>query len=198
MTKQIDIKTNCDVSALWQEHKNDLRSFILKRVKDQDLTNDILQDVLIKVYNFCISKSGVKNIRSWLFQIAQNTISDHYRKQSKYTDLDNLNEIVNEEQNAAFNEATNYILPMLDFLPKEYAVPLKLADIDNIKQAEIAKKLNLSLPATKSRIQRARQLLKAEFITCCHFMTDTQGNLISFEIKDSCEPLQRVKKDLQK
>lgn len=130
MTKQIDIKTNCDVPALWQEHKNELRSFILKRVKDQDLTNDILQDVLIKVYNFCITKSGVKNIRSWLFQIAQ--------------------------------------------------------------------KLNLSLPATKSRIQRARQLLKAEFITCCHFKTDTQGNLISFEIKDSCEPLQRVKKDLQK
>ena len=31
-----------------------------------------------------------------------------------------------------------------------------------------------------------------------HFETDTQGNLIFFEIKDSCEPLQKVKKDLQK
>ena len=198
MTMQTEIKTNCDVPALWQEHKNELRNFILKRVKDQDLTNDILQDVLMKVYNFCISKSGVRNIRSWLFQIAQNTITDHYRKQSKLTDLDNLTEIENEDQNIAFSEATNYILPMLDFLPKEYSVPLKLADIDNMKQADIAKKLNLGLPATKSRIQRARQLLKAEFITCCHFETDTQGNLISFEIKDSCEPLQKVKKDLQK
>jgi len=198
MAKQTDIKTNCDVPALWQEHKNELRNFILKRVKDQDLTNDILQDVLMKVYNFCISKSGVRNIRSWLFQIAQNTITDHYRKQSKLTGLVNLNEIETEDQNAAFSEATNYILPMLDFLPKEYAVPLKLADIDNMKQADIAKKLNLGLPATKSRIQRARQLLKAEFITCCHFETDTQGNLISFEIKDSCESLQKVKKDLQK
>jgi RNA polymerase sigma-70 factor (ECF subfamily) len=83
-------------------------------------------------------------------------------------------------------------------LPKEYSVPLKYADIDNMKQADIAQKLNLSLPATKSRIQRARQLLKAEFITCCHFKTDKLGNLISFEIKDSCEPLQKVKKDLQK
>ena len=81
---QKEIKTNCDVPALWQEHKNELRSFILKRVKDQDLTNDILQDVLMKVYNFCMSKSGVRNIRSWLFQIAQNTITDHYRNQSKY------------------------------------------------------------------------------------------------------------------
>jgi RNA polymerase sigma-70 factor (ECF subfamily) len=198
MTIQEEIKTNCDVPALWQEHKNELRNFILKRVKDQDLTNDILQDVLMKVYNFCISKSGVRNIRSWLFQIAQNTITDHYRNQSKFTNLDNLTEIEYEDQNLAFSEATNYILPMLEFLPKEYAVPLKFADIDNIKQSDIAKKLNLSLSATKSRIQRARQLLKAEFITCCHFKTDKQGNLISFKIKDSCEPLQKFKKDLQK
>ena len=198
MEIQKEIKTNCDVPALWQEHKKELRNFILKRVKEEDLTNDILQDVLMKVYNFCISKSGVKNVRSWLFQIAQNTITDHYRKQSKFTNLDNLADIENEDQKIAFSEAANYILPMLDFLPKEYAVPLKFADIDNMKQADIAKKLNLTLPATKSRIQRARQLLKAEFITCCHFETDKQGNLISFEIKDSCEPLQKVKRELQK
>jgi RNA polymerase sigma-70 factor (ECF subfamily) len=198
MEIQKELKTNCDVPALWQEHKKELRNFILKRVKEEDLTNDILQDVLMKVYNFCISKSGVRNIRSWLFQIAQNTITDHYRKQSKFTNLDKLTELENEDQKIAFSEAANYILPMLEFLPKEYAVPLKFADIDNLKQADIAKKLNLTLPATKSRIQRARQLLKAEFITCCHFETDKQGNLISFEIKDSCEPLQKVKRELQK
>ncbi len=198
MKQQTEIKTNCDVPALWQEHKNELRNFILKRVKDQELTNDILQDVLMKVYNFCISKSGVRNIRSWLFQIAQNTITDHYRKQSKFTDLDNLTEIESEDQDIAFSEATNYILPMLEFLPKKYAVPLKLADIDNKKQADVAKKLNLSLSATKSRIQRARQLLKVEFITCCHFETDKQGNLISFEIKESCVPLQKARKNIQK
>lgn len=198
MTEPINIKTNCDVPALWQEHKSELRNFILKRVKDQDLANDILQDVLLKVYNFCISKSGVRNIRSWLFQIAQNTITDNYRKESKFTNLDNFTEIENENPNLAFREATNYILPMLDFLPKEYAIPLKLADIDNMKQAEIAHKLNLTLSATKSRIQRARQLLKAEFITCCHFETGKQGNIISFEIKDNCKPLQKIKKELQK
>ncbi len=198
MKQQNTIRTNCDVPALWQEHKTELRAFILKRVKDQDLANDILQDVLMKVYNFCISKSGVKNIRSWLFQIAQNTIIDHYRRQSKFTGQGDVPETAAEDENSAFKEATDYILPMLGFLPKEYAVPLKLADIDNIKQADIAKKLNLSLPATKSRIQRARQLLKAEFITCCHFETDIQGNIISFAIKDNCEPLQKVKKKLQK
>jgi RNA polymerase sigma-70 factor (ECF subfamily) len=93
MENKTEIRTNCDVTALWQKYKNELRNFILKRVKDQNLTDDIMQDVLMKVYNFCISKSGVKNIRSWLFQIAQNTITDHYRKQSKFTEINNLQEI---------------------------------------------------------------------------------------------------------
>lgn len=198
MTQQTVTKTNCNVPALWQTHKKELWNFILKRVKDHDLANDILQEVLLKVYNFCIAKSGVQNIRSWLFQIAQNAITDHYRKQSKYTDLETIKDLENEEINLAFNEAANYILPLLDFLPAAYAVPLKLADLDNMKQADIAQKLNLTLSATKSRIQRARQLLKAEFVTCCLFETDSQGNLISFDIKESCEPLRKIKKELQK
>jgi RNA polymerase sigma-70 factor (ECF subfamily) len=197
MEKQTEINTKCDVPALWLAHKNELRNFILKRVKDNDLTNDILQDVLMQVYNFCISKSGVRNIRSWLFQIAQNTIIDHYRGQSKFTNEDDLPDIEIEDENLAFKEALNYITPMLDFLPKKYAEPLKLADIDGLKQADIAQKLNMNLSATKTRIQSARQLLKAEFVTCCHFETDKKGKIISFNIKDSCEPLQKVKKELQ-
>jgi RNA polymerase sigma-70 factor, ECF subfamily len=188
--------TNCDVPALWQVHKNELRNYILKRIKDPETTNDILQEVLLKFYNFCIAKSGVKNLRSWLFQIANNTIIDHFRKQSKFTDIEKLSEIESEDQNTSFTEATQYILPILDFLPAEYAVPLRLADIDGMKQADIAAKLNLSLSATKSRIQRARHLLKAEFITCCHFETDALGNIMTFSIKDSCEPLQKIKKDV--
>lgn len=196
MRENPEIKMNCDVPQLWFEHKNELRNFILKRVRDNDLTDDILQDVLIKVYNFCISKSGVSNIRSWLFQIAQNTITDHYRKNSKNISQDIINEIIEEDENSAFSDAINYIKPMLEFLPKEYSEPLKLADIEGLKQAEIAKKLNLTLTATKSRIQRARKLLKAEFITCCNFETDKSGNIISFEIKDSCLPLQKIKNNL--
>ena len=58
---------NCDVPALWLEHKTALKGYIYKRVADEDLVNDILQEVLLKVYNFCLSKSGVRNVRSWLF-----------------------------------------------------------------------------------------------------------------------------------
>lgn len=73
---------NCDVPALWLEHKEALYYFILKRVPDESTAKDISQDVLLKVYNFCCCKSGVRNVRSWLFQIAHNTIADYYQKTS--------------------------------------------------------------------------------------------------------------------
>lgn len=185
---------NCDVPALWLEHKLALKNYIFKRVKDEDLANDILQEVLLKVYSFCLKTSGVKNVKSWLYQIAHNAMIDHFRKEAKNGTLNKEIEMQQEDENLAFKEALEYIMPLIDFLPKKYAVPLKMADIDDMKQAEIAEKLNLSLSATKSRIQRGRNLLKAEFITCCHFETDASGGLLSFEIKDSCTPLQQMKK----
>ena len=184
---------NCDVPALWAEHRLMLKAYILKRIKDRDLAEEILQEVLIKVYSFCLRSSGVKNLKSWLFQIAHNTIIDHYRKQNKIANVE-LPEEVDEDENLAFQDATDFIQPLLKFLPAEYALPLKLSDIEGLKQAEVAEKLNLSLSATKSRIQRARQLLKQEFITCCDLETDVFGNFIFFEVKDSCTPLRYLRK----
>lgn len=186
---------NCNVPNLWQEHQKELKNFIYKRVKDREVVNDISQEVLLKVYTFCQSKSGVRNVRSWLFQIAQNTITDHFRKQAKFSDKD-IPEKPVEDENMAFKDAARFIVPMLEFLPEAYSIPLKLSDIDGVKQADIAKQLGLGLPATKSRIQRARLLLMEEFITCCHFEKDPTGNLILFEIKDSCAPLQKIKKEI--
>lgn len=187
--------TNCDVPELWKEHQKELKNFIVKRVRDRDVANDIHQEVLLKVYNFCMNKSGVRNVRSWLFQIAQNTIIDHYRKQSKFSDRE-IPEKIEENENLAFQEALNFITPILNFLPPEYSEPLKMADVEGMRQSDIAQKLGLSLPATKSRIQRGRQLLMAEFITCCNFEKDAAGNLLSFSIKNSCTPLQKIKKDI--
>jgi RNA polymerase sigma-70 factor, ECF subfamily len=184
-------QANCDVSALWMEHKDALYRFILKRVRDEDLAKDILQDVLMKVYGFCMSKSGVGNVRSWLFQISRNAIIDHVRKFGKMSN--EVPEVMVEEESHAYKEAEEFLLPIIGFLPEKYATPLRMSDIEGMKQAEIADRLGLNLSATKSRIQRARQMLKEEFITCCHLETDAQGNLIGFQVKESCKPLQELK-----
>jgi RNA polymerase sigma-70 factor (ECF subfamily) len=190
MKNHISTPPACDVPALWLQHKTELRNYIHKRVKDTDLTHDILQEVFIKVYSFCLSKSGIRNVRSWLFQIAHNCIIDHYRR--KKIIFSELPDIEQEDENTAFSEVASFVQPLLGFLPRKYALPLKLSDMDGMKQAEVAKKLGLSLTATKSRIQRARQLLKSKFLICLDLETDKDGNLISASVKNSCKPLQEL------
>ncbi len=187
-SKMTKIKKYTDVSSLWSDYKNGLQFYILKKVKDKDISNNLSHEVLMKIYNSCCSNNEIKNIRSWMFQIAHNTTIDYLKKENKFTN--EVPEIFEKDENNSYKEAEELMKPLIELLPEKYAVPLQLADIEEIKQVEVSKKLNLSLTATKSRIQRARKLLKEKIIECCNLELDKKGNLLSLEIKQSCEPLQ--------
>jgi RNA polymerase sigma-70 factor, ECF subfamily len=193
------MKTNCDVPQLWLDHKDALKAYLRKRVDDPDQVNDILQEVLLKVYTFCLSKTGIKNVRSWLFQIAQHALIDTVRNNKRLVKMEEDPELSLEERDSAqeaYQEAVEYILPMINLLPSHYAVPLRLADVEGIKQTEIARQLNLGISATKSRIQRARGMLKDLFAECCQMEMDGQGRLLTFDIKPDCRSLQAYKKNV--
>lgn len=180
----------CNVPDIWLAHQQLLRAFVYQKLKNHDLTDDILQEVLLKVYRFCGSRKGVKNIRPWLFTIARNTIIDHQRLQKKF--IYELPERRQDDDENLYKEAAEFIVPMLNFLPEKYALPLRLSDIERLKQQDIAQKLNLSLTATKSRVQRARVLLKNEFLTCFNLEVDHHGSLVDFKLKPQCLSLQHI------
>jgi len=188
---------NCDVPALWQEHKEALYYYILKRVHDEPTAKDISQEVIIKVYNFCLSKSGVRNVRAWLYQIAHNAIVDYYRKNKRDIATDTFNETAEEEEVSAFKDAAEFILPMINLLPEMYAAPLRMSDVDGKKLKDIAEELGLELNAVKQRVSRARKHLKDVFTECCLMELDEQGRLVSFDIRPDCGVLQRYKKSLE-
>lgn len=188
---------NCDVPALWQEHKEALYFYILKRVHDESTAKDISQEVMIKVYNFCLSKSGIRNVRAWLFQIAQNTITDHYRKHRDIP-TDSFYEAEDEQESSAFKDAAEFILPMVNLLPDTYAVPVRMSDVEGTRLKDIATALNLNLNTVKQRVVRGRKLLRDVFTECCLMELDDQGRLISFDIRPDCGALQRYKKTLEK
>ena len=103
-------------------------------------------------------------------------------------------QIVDQEDDI-YQELSIYIEPLIEFLPEKYAVALQMADIDGLKQQEIADKLNLSLSATKSRIQRARKLLKQEIHTCFHTKEGAKSGLADFNLKESCTTLKNWEKE---
>ena len=184
-----ELKKYSDISSLWLEYKNGLKYYIFKKVKNEEIANDLSHEVLMKVYNSCCSSVNIKNVRSWMFQIAHNTTIDYLKKQNKFTD--NVPENYDNDDYDVYQEANEIVKPLMQLLPEKYAIPLQLSDIEELKQKEVAQKLNLSLTATKSRIQRARNLLKEKIIECGNLEKDEKGNLISLGIRSDGKPIQK-------
>jgi len=184
----------CNLNDVIQNFYNNLKTYLTLRVKNNDLAEDILQEVMLKVTIAHQNNLEVKNLKAWLYQITRNTLVDYYRKNEKpvLKNEDELKDSVYYIQEDSFN-ISDYIIPMIELLPEKYSIPLMLSDIDNITQAEISSKLNLSLSATKMRIQRARKMLYNLFIKCCNIKYDKNGTFVNCEIKDDCIPLINLK-----
>jgi len=113
---------------------------------------------------------------------------NHHKKSNKI--VSDIPEQIEEKNTNEYTEAAKWIDALIDLLPEKYAHPLKLADIQKQKQNEIATELGLSLNATKSRIQRARKLLKDKIQECCLIEINDKGQLEDFSIRLDCDPLQ--------
>ena len=178
----MQIKNYQEVWDIWLSSKDRLHRYVLSKFKDKELAEDITQDVLLKIHKSCCSDNEINNLNSWLFQIAHNASLDRIKKSNREVIFLNSSE---SEENI-WSELSSFLEPLFNCLSEAHAIPLKLSDIDGIKQQEIANQLGLNLSATKSRIQRARNELKEQIKSCYHIELNKNGTPISFELKDNC------------
>lgn len=158
-----------ETPRFWTSFAEPLERYIAKRVKDKMLAEDVLHDVYIKIYSHCkrfefsCEKAGVKNLRSWVFQVCHNTLVDYYKEQSRYFYPQCFNESLRIESPDVCLQKQLPFESLLKMLPQKYSEALTYDLIFSLKQADIAQKMGLSLSATKSRIQRGKQMLLEKF-----------------------------------
>lgn len=161
--------------------RSDVRRFIARRVEPAAL-DDLVQEVFLKVHESASELRDVERLGPWLFRIARNVVIDHLRKRRTrgHTSLDEAHEPSTLEPELNFNEEmAAWFRPMMDLLPEEYRVALQLTEIEGLTQRELADRVGLSLSGTKSRVQRAKQLLEGIVRACCHVEVDARGNFVS-------------------
>lgn len=166
-----------------------MHAFIKRKIKNHELAEEINAQVLQKLLNACCSGIAIKNVASWMYRVTYHTLLDELKKQDRYESIDQ--DLETEEADKVYKELTEFVEPLIGFLPEKFAIPLIMADIEGIKQQEIADRLGLSLSGAKSRIQKARELLKEEINTCFHLDQKNPGCLEGAQLKASCEPLQQ-------
>lgn len=177
-----------DFDDLWQKYHTSLKRFLSSKISNKADVDDIFQDVLIKTF---INLPGVKdhtNIKSWLYQVANNTIIDFYRKNAREQNIPVEDMDLTKEPASIKEELSDCIAPFIKALPKEQSELLANIDLQGKSQKEYANELGVSYSTLKSRVQKSRNDLKKVFDECCHFIRDKDGSIYDYSKKnDQCD-----------
>lgn len=188
-----------DRAESWRPFIDGLRAFLARRLPAQEV-EDVLQDVLVRIHKGSSSLRDTGRAESWVFGIARRAVADFYRARAATLEKEDL-EAAGEAAatgapergfgrfggaHSVHEEVLSWLEPLARTLPPGYREPLLMADFQGRPQAEVARELGLSLSGAKSRIQRARKMLRRELRRCCHVHLGADGRVIDFQ-RRSCD-----------
>lgn len=178
-----------NIEMIWSDYQIALKRFLHSKVSNEADVDDLLQDILLKTYNNLNTIKDHRSIKSWLFQIANHTIIDFYRKKGRIKEIEPEDIWILDDDNQVKKGLSRCIMPFIKALPEEQAELIIAIDINNQSQKEYAEAIGVSYSTLKSRVQKSRQELKSVFDQCCYFKVDQHGNVYDFENKSGrCEP----------
>jgi RNA polymerase sigma-70 factor (ECF subfamily) len=171
---------------VWEEFNIGLKQFILKRVSDESSTEDILQDVFLKIHTHIDSLRESDKLQGWIYQIARNAITDYYRTNKFPSDLAEVAYVPEDPFDDVVHHLLPYVKELVESLPPDYRQALILTEYEGLTQRELAEKLGISISGAKSRVQRAREKVKLMLLRCCHFEFDRLGRIIDYVPNCDC------------
>ncbi len=155
-------------------HIDSMYNFAYRLSFDDDDAKDLVQETYLKAYRFINSFQQGTNAKAWLFRILKNSFINEFRKKSKEpskvdyqevetfynsdevddpitTDLrvDTLQHMIGDEVSTALNS-----------LAVDFRTVIILCDLEGFTYDEMAKILDIPIGTVRSRLHRARNLLK--------------------------------------
>ena len=169
---------NCLTTA-WTAHEPELRGWLRRRLANPAEADDLLQDLFLKALRQGERFCSVHNARAWLFEVSRNQLADHLRVARHTVELpDDLPTRVVEMD--AVDTLTACLPRVLSELSAQDREAITLCDLQGMAQADFAAARGLSLSGAKSRVQRARQRLRAQMSQVCQVQLDEAGHVADF------------------
>lgn len=152
-----------------------LYTFAYHLTYDEDDANDLVQETYLKAIRFINKYNEGTNAKAWLFKILKNAFINQYRRQRKqptqvdFEDVSSYQEAEEDTNYAGYadlreemfqtmmgDEVTNAI----NALAVDFRVVILLCDIEGFTYEEISKILDIPIGTVRSRLHRARNMLK--------------------------------------
>lgn len=149
-------------------------NFAYKLTLDEDDAKDLVQDTYLKAYRFINSFEQGTNAKAWLFKILKNSFINDFRKKTRqpakvdYQEIENVynSDDIDESitvdlrsetvQDLIGDEITNAI----NSLAVDFRTVIILCDLEGFTYEEMAKILDIPIGTVRSRLHRARSILK--------------------------------------
>jgi RNA polymerase sigma-70 factor (ECF subfamily) len=158
-------KVEC-FAALMDRHKAAVRRRILSMVRNTDDTDDLLQEVQLKVWCHLSAFRSECTFRTWVIRVAINEVLQSYRREKRRAVCQPIIDLdvfpaggESPHQSVVRRENAETVRRAVVTLPPIYRQVLILRDLQEFTVGQTAHSLELSIPAVKSRLVRARHML---------------------------------------
>lgn len=155
------------LEVLIDRHQTKVYSYIITRIRDQDMANDIFQDVFVKIIQTL--KKGRYNEEGkflpWVLRIAHNLVIDQFRREKRmptvsgnddYDVFDFVkDEVPNRESEMIWGQIEGDIRKLIEFLPEEQKEVLRMRHYDDMSFKDIAEATDVSINTALGRMRYA-------------------------------------------
>jgi len=161
---------NGDISAfdcIFREYRPRLFGFLVRLSKDRELSEDISQEVWLRLALKAQALDDDTRLGPWLFTVARNLFISYCRRilsgKNSFFDLDSTH--MKKENNpspfekTALNEEEKMLEGAIAQLPRKYREILLLVAVEGITTEEAALICSIKPPAARKRLSRARAMI---------------------------------------
>ncbi|MCK5704707.1 MAG: sigma-70 family RNA polymerase sigma factor [Cyclobacteriaceae bacterium] len=160
-------------------HIDAMYNFAYRITYDEDSAKDLIQDTFYKAFKFIESFHTGTNSKAWLFRILKNSFINEFRKKNKepamvdyqdvetYYNSEDVNEVISSDlrvevlQDMIGDEVSN----ALNALAVDFRIVIILCDLEGFTYEEMSKILDIPIGTVRSRLHRARNLLRERLKT---------------------------------
>lgn len=166
----------CVLSA-WHDHSDELAGYLAQRTTSREEAEDLLQELFVRAMREGNGFCGLDNPKAWLFRVARNQLIDRQRLRKPHSDLSEVTLEAPSHSRSPVSELQQCIARNLPGLEEPDRHILQACDLEGMTHNDYARHHGLSLPATKARVRRARQRLRALLVHNCNIILDEQGRV---------------------
>ncbi len=155
-------------------HLEALHSFAFHLCYNEEDAADLVQETFLKAFRFIDKFEEGTNAKAWLFKILKNAYINQYRKEARQPSMVDYDEVAvyqeeEEGQSTSYFDLREEIFDQmmgdevstaLNALPEEFRTVIWLCDIEGFSYEEIAKITDIPIGTVRSRLFRARNMLK--------------------------------------